>query len=121
MKTQIAPQPVSRHRAQLLRVGPALPRIDNRLGDPYSIVTEMNDDSNREVAQVIKADDFIASTQVISLLLTQLTENQTSCWGPRPVSPRHRGGAQARRDRHRLVGLGQVHSPVECPFDRLFR
>ncbi|WP_369142565.1 potassium transporter TrkA [Streptomyces sp. R44] len=50
--------------------------IEERLGDPYSIVTEMNDDANREVAQVTKADDFIVSTKVISLLLTQLTENQ---------------------------------------------
>ncbi|MBD0711840.1 potassium transporter TrkA [Streptomyces sp. CBMA291] len=49
--------------------------IEERLGDPYSIVTEMNDDANREVAQVTKADDFIVSTKVISLLLTQLTEN----------------------------------------------
>ncbi|WP_189220612.1 CASTOR/POLLUX-related putative ion channel [Streptomyces ruber] len=49
--------------------------IEDRLGDPYSIVTEMNDDSNREVAQVTKADDFIVSTKVISLILTQLTEN----------------------------------------------
>jgi len=50
--------------------------IEVRLGDPYSIVTEMNDDSNREIAQVTKADDFIVSTKVISLLLTQLTENR---------------------------------------------
>ncbi|NML55512.1 potassium transporter TrkA [Streptomyces sp. R302] len=50
--------------------------IEDALGDPYSIVTEMNDDANREVAQVTKADDFIVSTKVISLLLTQLTENR---------------------------------------------
>ncbi|WP_079159828.1 CASTOR/POLLUX-related putative ion channel [Streptomyces griseus] len=50
--------------------------IEDTLGDPYSIVTEMNDDANREVAQVTKADDFIVSTKVISLLLTQLTENR---------------------------------------------
>ncbi|MEV7611921.1 potassium transporter TrkA [Streptomyces sp. NPDC089799] len=49
--------------------------IEERLGDPYSIVTEMNDDSNREVAQVTKADDFIVSTKLICLLLTQLAEN----------------------------------------------
>ncbi|SHH85194.1 CASTOR/POLLUX-related putative ion channel [Streptomyces sp. 3214.6] len=50
--------------------------IEDRLGDPYSIVTEMNDDANREIAQVTKADDFIVSTKVVSLLLTQLTENR---------------------------------------------
>ncbi|MEU6866274.1 potassium transporter TrkA [Streptomyces sp. NPDC046876] len=49
--------------------------IEVSLGDPYSIVTEMNDDSNREVAQVTKADDFIVSTKLICLLLTQLAEN----------------------------------------------
>ncbi|MFE3579657.1 CASTOR/POLLUX-related putative ion channel [Streptomyces vinaceus] len=49
--------------------------IEVGLGDPYSIVTEMNDDSNREVAQVTKADDFIVSTKLICLLLTQLAEN----------------------------------------------
>ncbi|MQA97017.1 MAG: potassium transporter TrkA, partial [Streptosporangiales bacterium] len=50
--------------------------IEVRLGDPYSIVTEMNDDNNREVAQVTKADDFIVSNKMISLLLTQLAENR---------------------------------------------
>ncbi|MFE0900879.1 CASTOR/POLLUX-related putative ion channel [Streptomyces smyrnaeus] len=50
--------------------------IENRLGDPYSIVTEMNEDSNREVAQVTRADDFIVSSKLISLMLAQLTENR---------------------------------------------
>ncbi|MET7336933.1 potassium transporter TrkA [Nonomuraea sp. NPDC005650] len=50
--------------------------IEERLGDPFSIVTEMNDDQNREVAQVTKADDFIVSSRLISLLLTQLSENR---------------------------------------------
>ena len=50
--------------------------IEVRLGDPYSIVTEMNDDANREVAQVTKADDFIVSSKLISLLMTQLAENR---------------------------------------------
>ncbi|GII85644.1 lipoprotein [Sphaerisporangium siamense] len=50
--------------------------IEVRLGDPYSIVTEINNDDNREVFQVTKADDFIVSTKLISLLLTQLAENR---------------------------------------------
>ncbi|MDT0447677.1 CASTOR/POLLUX-related putative ion channel [Streptomyces hesseae] len=50
--------------------------IEVGLGDPYSIVSEMNNDSNREVAQVTKADDFIVSNKLICLLLTQLAENQ---------------------------------------------
>ena len=45
-------------------------------GDRYSIVTEMNDDANREVAQVAAADDFIVSNRLISLLMTQLAENK---------------------------------------------
>jgi voltage-gated potassium channel Kch len=50
--------------------------IEVSLGDPYSIITEMNDDANREVAQVTKADDFIVSSKLISLLITQLAENR---------------------------------------------
>ncbi|MFC4536739.1 CASTOR/POLLUX-related putative ion channel [Sphaerisporangium dianthi] len=46
------------------------------LGNPYTIVTEINDDANREIFQVTKADDFIISTKLISLLLTQLAENR---------------------------------------------
>lgn len=49
--------------------------IEVGLGDPYSIVSEMNHDNNREVAQVTKADDFIVSTKLVSLLLTQLSED----------------------------------------------
>ena len=50
--------------------------IEVGLGDPYTIITEMNDDANREVAQVTKADDFIVSNKLISLLITQLAENR---------------------------------------------
>jgi ion channel POLLUX/CASTOR len=46
------------------------------LGDGFSVVTEMNDDSNRDIAEVTKADDFIVSTRLISLLMTQLAENR---------------------------------------------
>jgi voltage-gated potassium channel Kch len=49
--------------------------IEVALGDPFSIVTEMNADANRMVAQITKADDFIVSTKLISLLMTQLAEN----------------------------------------------
>lgn len=49
-------------------------------GDPaadggYSIVSEINDDANREIAQVTRADDFIVSDKLISLMLTQLSQN----------------------------------------------
>ncbi|WP_427892816.1 hypothetical protein ACQHIV_07920 [Kribbella sp. GL6] len=36
----------------------------------------MYDDNNRRVAQVTKADDFIVSSKLVSLLLTQLAENR---------------------------------------------
>ncbi len=50
--------------------------VEASLPGGYSIVTEMNDDANREVAQVAAADDFIVSNRMISLLLTQLAENK---------------------------------------------
>ncbi len=50
--------------------------MEDALGDPYSIVSEINDDANREVAQVTKADDFVVSDKLISLMLTQLSENR---------------------------------------------
>ena len=50
--------------------------MQEKLGENYSIVTEMNDDANREVAEVTKADDFVVSTKLISLYLTQLSENR---------------------------------------------
>ncbi len=46
------------------------------LETPYSIVSEINDDANREIAEVTRADDFVVSDKLISLLLTQLTENR---------------------------------------------
>ncbi|MEU8346021.1 potassium transporter TrkA [Spirillospora sp. NPDC048832] len=44
--------------------------------DPFAIVSEINDDANREIAQVTKADDFVVSEKLISLMLTQLSENR---------------------------------------------
>ncbi|MFI0370142.1 potassium transporter TrkA [Actinomadura sp. 1N219] len=50
--------------------------MEDELGDPYSIVSEINDDANREIAQVTKTDDFVVSDKLISLMLTQLSENR---------------------------------------------
>ncbi|TDC44443.1 potassium transporter TrkA [Actinomadura sp. KC345] len=50
--------------------------MEDRIGDPYSIVSEIHDDANREIAQVTKADDFVVSDKLISLMLTQLSENR---------------------------------------------
>ncbi|MFB6725591.1 hypothetical protein ACFCV3_35805 [Kribbella sp. NPDC056345] len=50
--------------------------LGQRLDEPFSIVSEINDEANREIAQVTRADDFVVSEKLISLLLTQLTENR---------------------------------------------
>jgi hypothetical protein len=42
---------------------------------PFSIVSEMLDLRNRELATVTKVDDFIVSTHLISLMIAQLSEN----------------------------------------------
>ncbi|MCA2223328.1 CASTOR/POLLUX-related putative ion channel [Nonomuraea aurantiaca] len=49
--------------------------IASRTGQRFPIVSEMNDDRNRRLAQVTKADDFVVGTKLISLLMTQLSEN----------------------------------------------
>ncbi|WP_368407029.1 potassium transporter TrkA [Actinomadura sp. NAK00032] len=54
----------------------ALGDPDTPGGDPFAIVSEMHDDANREIAQVTKADDFVVSEKLISLMLTQLSENR---------------------------------------------
>jgi voltage-gated potassium channel Kch len=41
-----------------------------------NVVSEMLDDGNRELAEVTKADDFIVSDKLISLLLSQVSENK---------------------------------------------
>jgi voltage-gated potassium channel Kch len=42
----------------------------------FSIVSEMLDVRNRELAEVTRADDFIVSDKLISLLLAQISENK---------------------------------------------
>lgn len=43
---------------------------------PLSIVSEMRDNNNRILAEVTKADDFIVSERIISLMLSQLSEKK---------------------------------------------
>ncbi|HEY7488635.1 MAG TPA: potassium transporter TrkA [Streptosporangiaceae bacterium] len=50
--------------------------MEATLGERYSIVSEMADDRNRTLAQVTQADDFIVSDKLISLLMTQISENR---------------------------------------------
>jgi voltage-gated potassium channel Kch len=45
-------------------------------GSDLNVVSEMIDDRNRELAEVTQADDFIVSDQLISLMLSQLSENK---------------------------------------------
>lgn len=50
--------------------------ISESVGVEYSIVTEMLDMRNRELGVVAKADDFVVSDNLISLMLSQLSENR---------------------------------------------
>lgn len=48
--------------------------IKARRGAGFSIVSEMVEVANRELAEVAKADDFIVSARLLSLLLAQIAE-----------------------------------------------
>lgn len=50
--------------------------IAERLGRDFSIVTEMLDIRNRELAEVTRADDFIVSDKLVSLIMAQVSENR---------------------------------------------
>jgi ion channel POLLUX/CASTOR len=49
--------------------------IASRDETPFSIVSEMLDLRNRELAEVTKVDDFIVSDHLVSLMMAQLSEN----------------------------------------------
>ncbi len=49
--------------------------IRTRTGSRFSIVSEMLDDRNRQLAEVASTDDFIVSDKLISLMLAQVSEN----------------------------------------------
>ncbi|MBG6053849.1 voltage-gated potassium channel Kch [Salinibacterium sp. CAN_S4] len=50
--------------------------IEDSTDADLNIVSEMLDDRNRELAEVTNADDFIVSDKLISLLLSQVSENR---------------------------------------------
>jgi len=50
--------------------------IEELTGVDLNIVSEMLDDRNRELAEVTNADDFIVSDKLISLMLSQVSENR---------------------------------------------
>jgi len=47
-----------------------------KLGVELNVVSEMLDDRNRELAEVTNADDFIVSEKLVSLMLSQVSENE---------------------------------------------
>jgi hypothetical protein len=49
--------------------------IAERDETPFSIVSEMLDLRNRELAEVTRVDDFIVSDHLISLMMSQLSED----------------------------------------------
>ena len=53
-----------------------LRQIEENSGKSLAIVSEMQDVRNRELAEVTQADDFIVSDNLVSLLLTQVSENK---------------------------------------------
>lgn len=53
-----------------------LRNIAETSGRDFGIVSEMRDIRNRALAEVAKADDFIVSDKLISLLLSQISENK---------------------------------------------
>ncbi|MES0061817.1 hypothetical protein [Mesorhizobium sp. M0041] len=53
-----------------------LRKIADDAGTHISIVSEMIDVRNRELAAVTKADDFVVSNRLVSLMLAQASENQ---------------------------------------------
>jgi hypothetical protein len=49
--------------------------IEVTAGIDLNIVSEMLDDRSRELAEVTKPDDFIVSDKLVSLMLSQISEN----------------------------------------------
>jgi ion channel POLLUX/CASTOR len=50
--------------------------IADTKGHTFSIVSEMLDDRNRELAEITHTDDFIVSVKLDSLMLSQISENK---------------------------------------------
>jgi hypothetical protein len=50
--------------------------IADQHNHPFSIVSEMLDVRNRELAEVCRADDFIVSDKLVSLIMSQISENK---------------------------------------------
>jgi voltage-gated potassium channel Kch len=68
--------PVQRADAKTLITLLHLRDISERADVDLNVVSEMLDDRNRELAEVTNADDFIVSDKLVSLMLTQVSENK---------------------------------------------
>ncbi|WP_428429173.1 CASTOR/POLLUX-related putative ion channel [Pararhizobium sp.] len=69
----MAPQPAdTRTLVTLLQ----LRKIAEQAGRHISVVSEMTDVRNRELAEVTRADDFVVSNKLVSLMLAQASENE---------------------------------------------
>lgn len=53
-----------------------LRKLSERSGSHISVVSEMIDIRNRELAEVTRADDFVVSNKLVSLMLAQASENE---------------------------------------------
>lgn len=68
--------PIQEADAQTLITLLHLRNFTEQHGDKYKIVSEMLDIRNRQLADITSADDFIVSDKLISLLMSQVSENK---------------------------------------------
>ncbi len=68
--------PIQEADAQTLITLLHLRDFTEKRGDKYKIVSEMIDIRNRQLADVTSADDFIVSDKLISLMMSQVSENK---------------------------------------------
>ena len=68
--------PIQEADAQTLITLLHLRNFTEKRGDKYKIVSEMIDIRNRQLADVTSADDFIVSDKLISLMMSQVSENK---------------------------------------------
>lgn len=68
--------PIQEADAQTLITLLHLRNFTEKTGHKYKIVSEMLDIRNRQLADITSADDFIVSDKLISLLMSQVSENK---------------------------------------------
>jgi ion channel POLLUX/CASTOR len=68
--------PAERADARVLVTLLQLRDMGRKRGRAFSVVSEMRDVRNRELAEVTQADDFIVSDRLVSLMLCQVAENK---------------------------------------------